>query len=57
MNFPPKYIFLFFQEIDLSNVEADPSEGATTVVVTYDECDDVDMDISDNQIEVNFEPS
>ena len=57
MNFPPKYIF-HFQEIDLSSVEADSSEGATTVVVTYDECDDVmNMDVSENPVEVNFEPS
>ena len=57
MNFPPKYIF-HFQEIDLSSVEADSSEGATTVVVTYDECDGVmGMDVSENPVEVNFEPS
>ena len=47
---------LILQEIDLSNVEAYSSEGATTVVVTYDECNDVDMEISDTQVEVNVEP-
>ena len=48
------------QEIDLSNVGGDSSETTTVsvpteIVITYEEDDDVDMDISNTQL--NIEPS
>ena len=53
-------IFFPSKEIDLSNVGGDSSETTTVsvpteIVITYEEDDDVDMDISNTQL--NIEPS